>query len=339
MHRRQRKTRHAWSPTLTYATVRVSHLESDHMHNVEHSEGYLQLLAFIDLKMSMSHIYQPVMLKALLVRDGEVSRREIAAAFLAEDESQLEYYEEITRRYPTQTLKRHGIIRHVRGRYQLHETLAHIDTDERAALIAMCDAKLADFVQRRRHMIWKHRSQNFDPIPGSIRWRIRRRAMGRCEACGISAAERALHVDHVIPRSWGGSNDASNFQALCSTCNIQKLNGDSADFRGAAEAFAHRATNCLLCDPDPAQVISVNELAFLVPGEGGAGFYSIAPKRHGASYFSLLQPEINAIRALELELVEKAYSLGLDGRSVTISIQDSGKQEHCAVKYRFGCVS
>jgi ATP adenylyltransferase len=309
------------------------------MKKAEHSEGYLQLLAFIDLKMSMSHIYQPVMLKTLLERNGAVSRREIAAAFLAEDQSQLEYYEEIAKRYPTQTLKRHGIIAHERGSYQLRETLTHINTDERAALIAMCDAKLADFVKRRQHMIWKHRSQNFDPIPGSIRWRILRRAMGRCEACGISAAERALHVDHVIPRSWGGSNDTSNFQALCSTCNIQKLNGDSTDFRGAAEALGHRAANCPLCGPDPAQVMLANELAFSALAEGDAGFYYIAPKRHGASYFSLFQPEINAIRALELELLKKACALGFDGRSVTISIEDPGRREHCAVKYRFECVS
>lgn len=40
----------------------------------------------------MSHIYQPVMRKELLKRGGKASIRDIVAAFLARDASQLEYY-------------------------------------------------------------------------------------------------------------------------------------------------------------------------------------------------------------------------------------------------------
>jgi hypothetical protein len=46
----------------------------------------------------MAHIYQPVMIRELLTRGGKASIRNIAAAFLARDASQLEYYEQITRR-------------------------------------------------------------------------------------------------------------------------------------------------------------------------------------------------------------------------------------------------
>lgn len=309
------------------------------MEESEHSEGYLRLLVYLDQKMSMSHIYQPVMLKILLERNGEVSRRDIAAAFLAEDQSQLEYYDEIVKRYPTQTLKRHGLIEHDRGSYTLCDKFTAIDAGERAALIALCDTKLADFVERRQQMIWKHRSQNFDPIPGSIRWRILRRAMGRCEACGISAAERALHVDHIIPRSWGGSNDISNFQALCSTCNVQKLNGDATDFRAAAEALTLRAPDCLLCNPNPAEVAEENTLALAVPIAGEAGCFHIAPKRHGAGYFTLFQPELNAIRALELALKQKASTWGLDSGAVSISIVAPARSDHCVMRCQFERVS
>jgi hypothetical protein len=58
----------------------------------------------------MSHIYQPVMLKALLEGDGKASLRAIAAGFLAHDQAQLEYYEEITTRMPGRVLKNHGCI-------------------------------------------------------------------------------------------------------------------------------------------------------------------------------------------------------------------------------------
>lgn len=309
------------------------------MQETEQTEGYRRLLAFLDQKMSMSHIYQPVMLKTLLVQDGFASRRDIAAAFLAEDQSQLEYYDEIVKRYPTQTLKRHGIIEHDRGRYSLCDIFRAINGDERAALIALCDAKLADFVERRQQMVWKHRSQNFDPIPGSIRWQILRRAMGRCEACGISATERALHVDHIIPRSWGGSNDASNFQALCSTCNVQKLNGDATDFREAAEALARRVSDCPLCDEQSIRVVAENVLARAVQVAGEPGCFDVAPRRHGAGYFSLFQPELNAIRAIELELVDKAKSWGLNGRAASISITTSDQSGHCAMRCHFERIS
>lgn len=309
------------------------------MTATQHSEGYQRLLVFLDQQMSMSHIYQPLMLKTLLAGNGVASRREIAAAFLAEDQSQLEYYDEIVKRYPTQTLKRHGIIDHQRGLYQLCDSYNVVDAEERAALIAICDAKLTDFIERRQQTVWKHRSQNFDPVPGSIRWHILRRAMGRCEACGISAAERALHVDHIIPRSWGGSNDVSNFQALCSTCNVQKLNGDATDFRGAAEALTQRSPGCQLCDPPPSELVAENALAVARAVAGQAGHFEIAPRRHGAGYFALFQPELNAIRALEITVAEGASAMGLDCRTASISITTQGVGEHCVVNCEFGCTN
>ena len=48
-----------------------------------------RLRAFISDEMRMSHIYQPLMLKALIDKGGQATIREIAAAFLSRDESQL----------------------------------------------------------------------------------------------------------------------------------------------------------------------------------------------------------------------------------------------------------
>ena len=56
--------------------------------------------------MRMSHVYQPVMIKELLTRGGTASIRDIAAAFLARDASQLEYYEQITKDMPGKVLSR-----------------------------------------------------------------------------------------------------------------------------------------------------------------------------------------------------------------------------------------
>ena len=46
-----------------------------------------QLTQFIRREMRMSHIYQPLMIKTLLENGGEAATRQIAAAFLAHDET------------------------------------------------------------------------------------------------------------------------------------------------------------------------------------------------------------------------------------------------------------
>lgn len=51
---------------------------------------------------------------------------------------------------------------------------------------------------------------------------VKRRQNYRCPRCGRAEPEIKLTVDHVIPVSKGGRNDASNLQALCGRCNSSK---------------------------------------------------------------------------------------------------------------------
>ena len=53
---------------------------------------YEELKQFISEKMSLSHVYQPVMLKTLLCNEGKAANEVIAESILARDPSQLEYY-------------------------------------------------------------------------------------------------------------------------------------------------------------------------------------------------------------------------------------------------------
>ena len=50
-------------------------------------------------KMTMAHIYQPVMIKALIQSNGKSTARKIAKEFLAKDESQIDYYTEKTKKH------------------------------------------------------------------------------------------------------------------------------------------------------------------------------------------------------------------------------------------------
>lgn len=257
-----------------------------------------RLRAFLEVDMAMSHIYQPVMIRTILAGGGAATKRQIAAAISAADLSQLEYYEQVVKRYPGPVLRRRGIVDYERGVYRLSGDYRRLDEWERASLSALCDARVADFVAKRQRAIWAHRSGNQDPVPGTLRWQVISRALGRCEACGISSAERALEVDHIVPRSRGGSNDLWNLQALCSLCNVQKLDRDAVDFRAAHEAAGHRRDGCAICSGDPVDGLA-NELAVVIDV---AGVPLVTPRRHGVRYFELWQSEVNALRTLELAL-------------------------------------
>lgn len=44
-----------------------------------------------------------------------------------------------------------------------------------------------------------------------------------CVHCGTT---ELLTLDHIIPRVYGGTNERSNFQLLCSPCNHLKSRGE-----------------------------------------------------------------------------------------------------------------
>jgi len=200
----------------------------------ESSIIFRRLSDFIQNEMRMSHVYQPVMLRALLISMGEASIREIAKALLSEDQSQIEYYEQITKRMVGRVLTtNHGITTKTGDVYVLNG-FSELSQSERDELIALCNQKLAEFLERRSDP-WSHRRQTDGYVPGTLRYEVLKRARFRCELCGISAEEKALEVDHIIPRNHGGVDDAFNLQALCYSCNATKRDRDDTDFRRIAE--------------------------------------------------------------------------------------------------------
>ena len=72
--------------------------------------NFLALYDFIQNKMRMSHIYQPVMLITLLEHGGKASVRDIASSICSHDESQLEYYELITKNMVGKVLRNRNIV-------------------------------------------------------------------------------------------------------------------------------------------------------------------------------------------------------------------------------------
>jgi ATP adenylyltransferase len=71
---------------------------------------FSQLAHVIAQQMRMSHTYQPVMFMTLLEKGGSCSEEDIARAILAHDQSQVEYYEKITRDMVGPVLRNHHIV-------------------------------------------------------------------------------------------------------------------------------------------------------------------------------------------------------------------------------------
>lgn len=262
-----------------------------------------QLEDFIRRKMRMSHIYQPVTLKTLLENGGEATVEQIAKALLSHDQSQIEYYGIRTKNMVGKVLTQNGVVEPVKsGRstagYRLNTD--NLTEAHRASLSALCDERLDEYIDKRGQAIWGHRGAGRDYIPGSIRYKVLKRAKYRCELCGAHEDQTALQIDHIIPKARGGSDDLSNYQALCATCNANKRDTDDTDFRGILDSYNHRKDNCVFCNLDSGRIINENELCFAIrDGYPVTKLHTlIIPKRHVSDYFDLYQTERNAIEAM-----------------------------------------
>jgi hypothetical protein len=164
------------------------------------TSSFKRLRDFIQKQMRMAHIYQPVMLRELIQGGGKASIRKIAGVFLARDESQLEYYEQITKNMPGKVLAKHGIVARDGDDYRLNSDLSSLSSAERSELVWLCDEAINAYLKKRGAAVYDHRRAALGYLSGSLRYEVLKRAGFRCELCGISADERAIEVDHICPR-------------------------------------------------------------------------------------------------------------------------------------------
>jgi hypothetical protein len=75
-------------------------------------------------------------------------------------------------------------------------------------------------------------------VRAGLWWSVLARDNWTCCSCGRSSKEEGitLEVDHIIPRSKGGTDDIDNLQTLCKKCNIGKSNKDKTDLRRSVKA-------------------------------------------------------------------------------------------------------
>ena len=70
---------------------------------------------------------------------------------------------------------------------------------------------------------------------------VQKRADHRCEYCRIHEDDDpyAFHLEHIIPKKHGGSDDLSNLAWSCQSCNLGKGSNLSGRVRGEIVALFH----------------------------------------------------------------------------------------------------
>ena len=185
-----------------------------------------ELTNFIAKKMKMSHVYQPLLIKTIVEAGGVATLNQVARAFAAADESQVQFYEKRIRQMPLAVLRRHKIVGVKNGVITLNVgSMSYVD---RAEIVSICNQRISDFVNERGEGVWSGMMQ-LNPVPQSIRYKVLARDR-KCCLCGNGPDGAPLEVDHIIPRSKGGSNNMENLQVLCRPCNQGKSNLDDTDF-------------------------------------------------------------------------------------------------------------
>jgi len=222
------------------------------------------LLEFLQNKMSMTEVYQPVVIKELLVRGGKCSKSEIALALARYDQSVLEYYRKVLMRWPKTTLVKHGVITYNRKGELFEISKECAGTLNFALEIQECENQIETWQRRRR--IEDRSPESYI----SLRYKVLSRAKGKCELCGIPGYIRPLDVDHIIPQSkadkrkrvfkdgaWIYVHSEENLQSLCFKCNRNKKDSDQTDFRRVFSLVRDRAQSIeeSTKDPKPQKVL------------------------------------------------------------------------------------
>lgn len=285
-------------------------------------------------RMRMSHVYKPVMLLKLLDAGGSATKKDIAREFILADIGQLKDYERKVYPMPGNRLIKAGLVEKDGDTYTLSEVFKNLTPVQLEEIRSVLITRVEEYLG----LIDPYNTSTREYIPGVSRFEVLRRAGGRCQLCGVSHTTRQIDVDHIVPVSKGGSNDATNLQALCRTCNSQKGNRDDTDFRAVADSFSDRDSDCLFCQFQSWHERLVlhgeqhleNQVAYaLYDGypvtEGHTLFIT---KRHVADYFKLYESERTGLG----QLIErqKSYLQSIDesitGWNIGVNIGESAGQ-------------
>lgn len=275
----------------------------------------MNLKEFLLIKMKMSGIYQPLIIKHLLQGNGKASLKEIAQDLATNDQDIIDDFIERLKIHPRTVLKKHGVATISGNEYVLSMELG----DSKEALIKLCDDRIRQFLETGGTVSGKPAGWGLKRI-----FLITQKPF--CELCGARPSQNAqvvLDIDHIKPSSKGGSDDIENLQVLCSKCNRAKGNNLLPSASHVHQKYLNHKNECVFCSLESERVIYQDEYVkvFKDAYPVTKDHTLIVPVRHIETALELTPTEISLIfqKAKEVsELLEiedgsiKGFNLGFN---------------------------
>jgi ATP adenylyltransferase len=245
------------------------------------------LKEFLLTKMKMSGPYQPMVIKNLILNNGEVSLDKIAEELSQKDPESQQYYKNKLVVYPKQVLANHKIAQLKEDKFRFNEDLI-VEETEKEEIINICELKLKEYYEK--HPIDEGKNDG---------WGRKRIILLEqhpfCSLCGAKpGADIELDIDHILPASKGGSDDLENLQVLCHRCNRAKGN---YLLKSSKDIHHHHLTEnveCVFCKLPPERILFENDYIKAIwdiyPVSMGHTLY--IPKRHIQNAFELNDQEM-----------------------------------------------
>ena len=218
-------------------------------------------------------------------------------------------------------LSKHKIIKYSKKKFTL--LLDDITDEQKKRLVELCDLRRDEFIDKYSDRLGVKTLRQ--STSGTLAYDIFSKTKGVCVACGISAQERELVIDHILPLNVGGKTEYSNLQALCRTCNAQKRDRDDVDFIDWQKRLKHRNSKCSMCNLQPMEEMGTAHA--IRSKRPMTNLHSLVlPKRHTATFFDLIPAEkhhcfeLIDIMKSTIEKEDKSvvgFNVGFDSSSTT----------------------
>lgn len=113
----------------------------------------------------------------------------------------------------------------------LDELVDHVGGWERSLRTLRDDGYVVDYNRSTKCYCFPYAEPQNDPkderyINNKLKSLVMIRDNSTCQMCGKNVKDDRIrvHIDHIVPFSWGGKTELDNLQVLCSNCNEGKKN-------------------------------------------------------------------------------------------------------------------
>jgi hypothetical protein len=107
-----------------------------------------RLVEFLKSTMSMADVYQPVVIRELLIGKRTQTKEHLARALAQYDVSVFEYYKKVLMRWPKSALMKHGVVEYDRQDRAFRLRCFPNNETARHEAIQLCEQKISEWLEK-----------------------------------------------------------------------------------------------------------------------------------------------------------------------------------------------